>query len=156
MSETKEEKSPRRREETAWLDDSQSERLVAAIGLAERGTRGEVRVHVERSCKRDAIARATQLFGELGMHQTRDGTAVLLYLAVETRNVAVYAGQGIHGAAADGFWQGVTDEVATGFKTGDGLGGLERAIERIGRLLREHAPGDDDAGNELPDTVTTA
>ncbi len=132
-------------------------KLVEMIGEAERGNRGEVRVHIEnKSPSDDVMDRAKQLFGKLGMHKTRDDTAVLLYLAIVDRKVAVYAGKGIHGAAEEGFWGGVAAEVAGGFKAGDSLGGLCNALEMIGHLLREHAPGDDTAGDELPNQVTTS
>jgi uncharacterized membrane protein len=136
---------------------AESARLVQAIAAAERGNRGEVRVHIEARCnERDPVERARQLFGMLGMPGTRDDTGVLLYLAVQNRKTAVFAGSGIHGAATAGFWQEVVDEVAAGFTRGDALGGLEAALEAIGDLLRTHAAGDDRAGDELPNQVTTS
>jgi uncharacterized membrane protein len=36
------------------------------------------------------------------------------------------------------------------------LAGLCAALEQIGEVLREHVPGEDVAGNELPDAVTTS
>jgi uncharacterized membrane protein len=132
-------------------------RLVAAIGRAEKGSRGEVRVHVDVSVRTHApLSRARKLFDDLGMGRTSGGTAVLLYVAVADRKAAVYAGVGIHGATEPGFWQTVTDTVATGARDGDLAGGIERALDQIGVVLREHAPGEDVAGNELPDQVSTA
>ncbi len=137
--------------------DGARAKLVEMIGEAERDNRGEVRVHIENKCPtEDVLGRAKQLFAKLGMHKTRDDTAVLLYLAIEDRKVAVYAGEGIYGAAQEGFWSGVAAEVAGGFKAGDSLGGLCNALEMVGHLLREHAPGDDSAGDELPNQVTTS
>lgn len=131
-------------------------RIVAAIRDAERGNRGEVRVHVEPRCPRsDALARARELFFRLGMTATRDGTGVLLYVAARDRLAALYAGPGIHAATEPGFWQDVIDAVADGYRREDGAGGLCRALDEIGELLRKHAPGEDTAGNELPDTVST-
>jgi uncharacterized membrane protein len=78
---------------------------------------------------------------------------VLLYVAVADRKAAVYAGQGILGAAQPGFWQEVVDAVATGFREGQALSGLEKAVERIGGLLRTAVPGEDTAGDELPNVV---
>jgi uncharacterized membrane protein len=137
--------------------DKERKAVIAAIGAAEAGNCGEVCVHLEKKCPLDdVLARAEQLFGRLQMHDTKDDTGVLLYVAVDDRKVAVYAGKGIHGAAADGFWQDVASAVATGFKSGAPLVGLRDALERIGDLLREHVPGSDDAGDELPNQVTTS
>jgi uncharacterized membrane protein len=136
---------------------AESERLVAAIADAERGNRGEVRVHLEQRCPRgDALERAKRVYAQLGLHQTRDDTAVLLYVALNDRKVAVYAGSGIHGAAEAGFWSIVVDRVAAGFKKGEPVEGLVAALEEIGDLLRTHAAGDDTAGNELSDQVSMA
>lgn len=132
-------------------------RLIEAIRRAELGNRGEVMVHVERYCEGgDALARAATLFQTLGMHRTEADTGVLLYVAVRDRKVAVYAGQGIHGAAEPDFWQAVVDAVAAGSRRGDLVAGLESALERIGGLLLSAVPGEDTTGNELPDRVSQA
>jgi uncharacterized membrane protein len=139
------------------LSSEDSEKLVRAIADAERGNRGEVRVHLERRCPgNDALSRARALFAELGMPKTRDDTGVLLYVAVDDRRAAVFAGSGIHGAAEAGFWQEVIDGLARHFGRGEAAAGLCGAVERIGELLRVHAPGDDSAGDELPNVVTTS
>lgn len=143
----------------AWirshLSRTDERRLVAAVGAAERGHRGEVRIHLERRYPGDGPReRAAELFDELAMTATRDGTGVLLYVAVDDRKAAVHAGPGIFGAAEPGFWKGVTDAVADGFRRGDATSGLLTALERVGALLREHAPGEDTAGNELTNELS--
>ncbi|HEX5748260.1 MAG TPA: TPM domain-containing protein [Archangium sp.] len=139
------------------LSKTEEARLVAAIRRAEEGHRGEVVVRLERSCRGgEPLARAAQLFEELGMRRTAADTGVLLYVAVADRKAAVYAGQGVHGAAQPGFWQEVVDGLAQGFRAGTPVAGLETAIERIGGLLRTAVPGEDTRGNELPDVVSQA
>ncbi len=130
-------------------------RLVDAIADAERGSAGEVRLHLEARCPGgDALARARQLFGELGLHKTKQGTGVLLYVAELDRKTAVYAGAGIHAAVAAAFWEGVTREVAGGFRRGAALDGITTAIDHIGDTLRKHRPGPDIHANELPNEVS--
>jgi uncharacterized membrane protein len=132
-------------------------RLVEAIRAAERGSRGEVRVHLERRCRaKEPMDRARALFGELGMHETKEGTGVLLYVALSPRVACVYAGQGIHGAAEPGFWDEIVDRLSRGFAEGRAADGLVEATARIGEVLRSVAPGDDAHGNELADAVTTS
>ncbi|MGF1466231.1 MAG: TPM domain-containing protein [Sandaracinaceae bacterium] len=128
--------------------------LVAALGRAEEGNRGEVRLQLEGRCPGDALARAEELFGALGMNRTRDDTGVLLYVATRDRKTAVYAGKGVHGSADEGFWRGVADAVADGFRRDAPLEGLQAAIDRVGDLLRVAVPGPDEAGDELPNAVT--
>ncbi len=131
-------------------------RIVQAIDRAEKGSRGEVRVHLERVCSaEDALDRAAEVFAELGMHATKEATGVLLYVALEPRVCCVFAGEGIHGAAAPGFWDDIVDRVGTGFAAGRAADGLVAALDQIGVLLREKVPGEDVHGNELPNVVTT-
>ena len=138
-----------------YLTTKEEEAVVAAIREAERGNRGEVRVHLEAHCpEEDAVLRAAALFRALNMDQTTGATGVLLYVAVKDRRAAVFAGAGIHGAAHDGFWQDAIDAVAGGFASGKPASGIIRALNMIGSLLRASVPGDDVAGNELPDEVT--
>ena len=89
------------------------------------------------------------------MQRTRDGTGVLLYVAERDRKAAVFAGPGVYGARAPAFWNEVAAAVAQGYAAGDRLEGLKRALALIGEILVEAAPGEDRAGNELPDEVTT-
>ena len=130
--------------------------LVRAIGSAEEGNRGEVRVHVEPSCAReDPLDRAAELFAELGMSETAADTGILLYVATDDHRCAVVAGQGLHGAEDEGFWQRVADAIANGYGRNDPLAGFEMALLEIGELLRRAAPGADRAGNELPNRITS-
>lgn len=148
--------APMRRRGAAF-EPEQEEILVRAIAEAERGNRGEVRVHVERVCPHeDAMDRAAELFEALGMSETAADTGVLLYVATESRECAVFAGEGVHGAREDGFWQGVADGLARGYRRNDPVAGFEMALLQIGALLREAAPGEDAAGDELPNAVTTS
>lgn len=144
--------NPFRRPPLSAADES---RIVSAIRDAEAGNRGEVRVHVERRCPSGKpIDRAEELFHALGMDETDEDTGVLLYIAADDRTACVWAGAGVYGARDEGFWDEVVDEVAGGFVSGAPGRGIATAVRRIGRLLRELVPGEDTAGNELPDEVS--
>lgn len=138
------------------LTSTEERRVIASIGDAERGHRGEIRVHLEARYAGDGpVARAQSLYDELGIGGTEGGTGVLLYVGVLDRQVAVWAGPGLYESAREpGFWSGITKTVAEGFANGDRAGGLERGLLALGTLLRQVAPGDDEHGNELPDTVS--
>lgn len=139
----------------ALIRADEDAQLVEAIRRAEQGTRGEVRVHLERRCPRtEPMERARELFARLGMHDTADATGVLLYVSLRPRAACVYAGEGVHGAAEPGFWDDVVERVARGFAEGRAAAGLVGAIDAIGELLRRAAPGEDRAGDELPDEVS--
>jgi len=143
-----------------FLTRAEEGRLRVAIALAERGHRGELRVHLEARYPGDGpVARAAELFSQLGLGETADDTGVLLYVAVRDGKAAVWAGSGIyqHGSArAPDFWKQAVALVAAGFAHHDAAGGIEQALAAIGGLLREVAPGADVHGNELPNEVSQA
>jgi len=140
------------------FDRLERQELTDAIAAAEEGHRGEVRVHLERQCPKTSspAQRARELFDSLGMHRTREDTAVLLYVSFDGGHSAVHAGSGVRDARAPAFWQAVSEQIDRGFEIGEPLAGLCAALEQIGEMLREHAPGEDVSGNELPDALTVS
>jgi uncharacterized membrane protein len=140
------------------FDQVDRQELSAAIAEAEKGHRGEVRVHLERCCPEASTPRerAAELFASFGMNRTREDTAVLLYVCCDAGQCAVHAGSGVRDAAKVGFWQAVAVEIERGFSIGEPLAGICAGVEQVGEMLREHVPGEDVAGNELPDAVTTS
>jgi uncharacterized membrane protein len=143
---------------TTLLHAADDARLLEAIARAEKGSRGEIRVHVEQRCPTaNPLDRARDRFADLNMHATADGTGVLLYVALSPTLACVVAGEGIHGAANTGFWGDVPERVVRGLADGRPVEGLLDAIDRIGELLRRVVADDDDArGNELPDDVSSS
>lgn len=137
------------------LTEEEEQRIVRAVANAERGNRGEVRVHLEERCVGPALRRARAVYRLLGLDRTRHDTAVLLYVATRSRVAAVYGGAGIHDPADADFWSGVSDRVARGFAAGDPAGGLSEALGQIGDMLRERVGGADEAGDELCNAPTT-
>ena len=131
------------------------EYIISAISEAEKGNRGEIRVHIEKKCPREKVFdRAKELFELFEMHQTREGTGMILYIAIEDRLAAIFAGHGIHGEEEPDFWQKVVNTVANESKRGSITSGIVMALGIIGEFLRRVVPGDDDSGNELPNEVT--
>ncbi len=145
---------PFRKKGPVWLDESACGRVVAAIGEAERGNRGEVRVHLEARCRFDPVERAHDVFGELEMYETAEGTGVLLYLSVEDRRVAVFSGPGIPGITDPAFWEPAVDAARDGLREGALADGLVAALGAIGDILRASVPGEAPEGNQRPDTIS--
>ncbi|MBK7579688.1 MAG: TPM domain-containing protein [Myxococcales bacterium] len=140
------------------FDKVERHELAEAIALAEKGHRGEVRVHLEQRCPKGKSPkdRAAELFESLGMYRTEEDTGVLLYVSFDDGLCALHAGAGVKNAGAPEFWRDVAEQIDRGFTIGEPLAGLCAALEQIGEVLREHAPGEDVAGNELPDVVTSS
>ena len=89
-----------------FFSQEENEKIVQSIRDAEKCTSGEVRVFVESKCKfLDPLDRALEIFADLKMENTEDRNAVLVYVALKDRQLAVYADKGIHEKVGDQFWQ---------------------------------------------------
>ncbi len=72
-----------------FFTEEQKALIKSAIEKAEHKTSGEIRLHLENDCKGDAVERAVVLFHRLRMEKTKQRNAVLFYLAVNHKKLAV-------------------------------------------------------------------
>jgi len=135
------------------LSEEQEKALVAAITDAELKTSGELRIHLEKSTK-DAQARAKEMFGKLEMHKTAEKNGVLFYLAVESRKLAIWAGEGINNKVPSHFWEDIIVAMIEEFKSGHFSEGLITGIEMAGRALGEYFPRREDDVDELSNEIS--
>ena len=139
-----------------FLTAEQQETVVAAVRLAEKGTSGEIRVHIEGECSGDPVKRAEKVFFRLGMHKTKLRNGVLIYLACNTRTFAIVGDKGINDIVPDGFWNDVAMTMEAEFRKGLFAEGLAKAAEMVGEKLKDFFPYQDDDVNELPDDISFA
>lgn len=132
----------------------QKAQILEAIRKAELNTSGEIRIHIDRRCKGDALDRAAYLFEKLGMHKTNLRNGVLFYLAVDDRKFAILGDAGINAVVGDDYWDQIKDVMAEKFREGNFTGGLEKAILMAGEQLKQHFPYSRDDVNELPDEIS--
>src|SRR5688572_310268 len=93
----------------------QKSTIRLSIAAAELHTSGEIRVHIENSAGKDALARAKKIFDGLGMHKTAERNGVLFYLAVKDHAFAIYADKGIYERVPHNFWDEVRDAMLDDF-----------------------------------------
>lgn len=137
------------------ISEEQEIRVVEAIQTAESRTSGEIKVHLERFCKGDALERAKILFHQLGLNRTEHRNGVILYVALDAKKAAIWGDEGLYGQTDPAFWTTELDVMLEHFREGDVAGGLIRAIEDIGARLAERFPPDVDTDpNELSDEVS--
>ena len=129
------------------------DRVVAAIGEAEKKTSGEIRVLLARHKAPDPVAAAQRHFERLGMTRTQHRNGVLVFLAPRSRTFAVIGDTGVHEKCGDPFWRELADAMSEHFKRGDFTAGLVHGIERAGALLAGHFPPAAGDRNELPDEI---
>ena len=130
----------------------QQQQITDAIQKAEKNTSGEVRIFVESKCKYvDPVDRAKEIFFSLKMEQTRDRNAVLLYMALDDHQLALFADEGIYQRLGAGFWNQEVKKIISAFTKDDYTGGICNIVEDIGEALQYHFPYEYADKNELPD-----
>jgi uncharacterized membrane protein len=129
--------------------------IIDAIHNAERMTSGEVRVFVESKCSyMDAIDRAAELFFQLEMQKTDDRNAVLLYVAMKDRQLAVFGDEGIHKRVGNDYWSTEVKKMISNFNRENYAAGIAEVVKDIGVALTKNFPFNNDTDkNELPDDI---
>jgi len=138
-----------------FFTEEQQQRIVQAVQQAEQQTSGEVRVYVESKCRFvDALDRAEEIFFQLQMDKTALHNGVLVYVAVDDKQVAVYADEGIHTKAGRQYWLSTVQTMLHQFRQEQVADGICSAVLRIGEALVHHFPYDAATDkNELPDDI---
>ena len=137
-----------------FFSHEQKDRILQAVRDAELDTSGEIRVHLERRCKGEALDRAAYLFEKLRMHKTAQRNGVLFYLAIEDHKFAILGDAGINAITPEDFWDVIKDRVMEEFSEGRYVSGLEAGIRMAGETLKEHFPYQEGDVNELPDEIS--
>ncbi|MBE2897899.1 TPM domain-containing protein [Pasteurellaceae bacterium 20609_3] len=135
--------------------------VEAAISALEKRSSAELRVFIEKNAKlgdalshtTPVVARAEQVFAELGMAQTALHNGVLIYVALNQRQCAVIGDSGIDCCVEAAFWQQCCDVISQHASVDALTHGIINAIELIGERLAEHFPYQDDDVDELPNEV---
>ena len=133
----------------------ENERLIKeAIGVAEHQTSGEIRVHLEESCKNEVLDRAAWLFKKLDMHKTKDRNGVLIYLSTKDRKFAIIGDIGINKVVPEGFWNAIKENMISHFTKGEFAEGIIDGIKLTGEQLKQFFPFQTDDINELSDEIS--
>jgi uncharacterized membrane protein len=132
----------------------QQEEIKQAIVQAELETSGEIRVHIENTCKEDVLDRAAYVFHKLKMNRTQLRNGVLIYLAVRNRKFAIIGDKGIHNAVPENFWDDIKEKMLGHFVKEEFTEGLKFAIKTSGDQMKTYFPRKSDDVNELPDDIS--
>lgn len=138
------------------LSATEAQEVVAAIQYAEGITSGELRVYIESHCTYvDAAHRAWEVFEQLKMQLTEQRNAVLVYMAIKDRQMAIVGDEGIHHKVGkDQYWKQELQILRDFCKEGKIVEGLVRVIKDIGADLSTHFPhSETESKNEIPDDI---
>ncbi len=139
----------------SFFHEEDTRLIVKAIRHAEQRTSGEVRVFVESRCSwMDAMDRAAEIFFTLKMENTEQRNAVLIYIALKDRQLAVFGDEGIHNKVGTEYWNKVVGEMLSTFNKENYAKGIAECAIQIGEALTTHFPFERDTDkNELPDEI---
>ena len=138
-----------------YFTPTEKEAIVEAIRTAELRTSGEVRIYIEGRCKLvNPVHRAKEIFFGLKMDNTYQRNAVLLYVAMKDRQLAIYGDEGIHQKVGYDFWNAEVKTMLSHFNQQNFTQGFVQIIHDIGEALITHFPYDHkEDKNELPDDI---
>lgn len=137
-----------------FISKAEQALIVKAIESAELNTFGEIRVHIESSCKSDPVERAVYLFNKLKMFKTKERNGVLIYIAFKSRKFAIIGDTGINAKVSANFWDEVKNKLLNYFASGDIVSGLTLAIYMTGEKLKEYFPYQKDDINEQSNEIS--
>jgi uncharacterized membrane protein len=137
-----------------FLTKAEEAEVVEAIRLAEKNTSGEIRVHLEKKTPIAPIERAVEVFHELKMNETQLRNGVIIYVAVKSKQFAIYGDQGINEKVTDNFWNCTKDIMVAHFKNGKNKQALVDGIFNTGEQLKKHFPYQSDDSDELSNEIS--
>jgi uncharacterized membrane protein len=136
-----------------FVQQLEHDRIVEAIGEAEKKTSGEIRVYIKRGDIPDPVAAARAQFEKLGMTATEQRNGILIFVAPRSQKFAVIGDDGIHQRCGDQFWHELVDSMQQFFRAQNFTDAVVHAIVRTGELLAREFPRLANDRNELPDAV---
>lgn len=137
-----------------FFSKEDEKRIAGAIENAEKQTSGEIRVHIESTCKSMVLDRAAEVFKSLALHKTKERNGVLIYLSIEDHKFAIIGDAGINAVVPNDFWDITKETILDYFKKGEFAQGLVIGIEMAGTHLKQYFPHQKDDINELSDEIS--
>src|SRR5258705_2049156 len=117
------------RKKNKFFTAEENQHIVEAIHQAEQETSGEIRVFVESRCSyMDALDRALEIFSKQQMQNTVDRNAVLVYLAIKDRQLAVFGDEGIHKKVGNEYWNKQVQQMITLFNKENFAEGVRQCV----------------------------
>lgn len=130
-------------------------KIVKAIQASEKTTSGEIRIFVEsKNPFVEPLDRASEIFFKLKMQHTVHRNAVLLYIAMDSKELALFADHGIYEKVGAEYWNSAVKNMLSHFTKDNMVNGIEECVRLIGSTLTEKFPYiSTEDKNELPDDI---
>ncbi len=137
-----------------YFTPEQQTQIVKAIEEAELNTSGEIRVHIDLTCKGEVLDQAARTFAMLKMHKTKLRNGVLIYLSIQDHKFAILGDAGINTQVPEDFWETTKQAMLDKFKENNLTEGLVTGIIMAGEQLKKYFPYKDDDINELDNEIS--
>jgi uncharacterized membrane protein len=138
-----------------FFTDEEQLKIVAAIKAAENNTSGEIKVHIATSSQwEDVVKQAAAVFDKLDLEKTKQRNGVLIYIAKNDRQFAIWADKGINAVVPEGYWESTIDLMRSYMKVGQYAEGVIKGIHMIGVKLKVYFPIQGDDVNELSNEIS--
>lgn len=137
-----------------FLTAKQEQAIIETIQVSEKNTSGEIRVHIEKSTEKSPMDRALEVFYLLEMNKTALRNGILIYVAVESKKIAIIGDEGINNLVPKDFWNEELALLITYFKDSNFTEGLKLVIIEIGKKLKQFFPFKSNDTNELSDEIS--
>ena len=148
----------------AWGNEwTPGEIFAVALGVATLKFLGMLAIQLWQPLKfwlapppvksRRVLARAITCFKVGAERRTHGRTGILIYLSMREHRAEIVADAAIAGKVAPEVWGDAMAAMLPEIKAGRIADGMVAAIERVGAVLAEHFPRDENDTNELPDRL---
>lgn len=138
----------------SFLNHHEEREVVEAIWRAEKITSGEIRIHLDESCEVDVMDQAAYIFDLLKMQHTRHRNAVLIYIAVKEKKIAIIGDSGVNAVVHKQYWDEIIKMMINSFRMGAYKQGLLHAVHSVAEVLVKHFPGHHADVNELSNEIS--
>lgn len=142
----------------SYFDDDDLLRITNKITEKEKVTQGEIVISIKekRSFFQDFFSLenlAKKEFLRLGINKTNEGTGILFYLILQSKELQILADSPINEKVNQNTWTELKDEILAHFKNGKYCEGLILAVDKAGDILAKYFPKTPDNQNEISNRV---
>ena len=106
-----------------------------------------------REIQEEVEEAATTRFFREGLHRTRHGTGILIFISVFEQRVWVLGDKGINDKVSEEHWNKIISIITDGIKQNNQAEAICLAVKEVGNLLEVHFPIEPDDQNELKDLI---
>lgn len=137
-----------------FFTEEEKQQIIQAIMDAEKNTSAEIRVHIENFCWGDPLKRAQSVFDEHKMYLTENRNAVLFYISVWNKKLAIFADKGIYEKVEHHFWETLVQQLILSMRENKNKAHtLCECIKKVGFVLSTYFPPSSDNPDELSNEI---